>query len=263
MWLLTNGVLIAAFVLFDRRVPVAPPAPGGRYRVFDPQHRTPLVSGWPAVGFLVLLVAGVFIDPMLARHAGVTGLPIRATFLITIAAVAFLTARPSIHHANRFTFAPVKEVGFLFAGIFLTMAPALEYLSANAGALGIGSPTRFYFGTGMLSAFLDNAPTYICFLQLALAGLAPPLALDPAGVAAFIATASGRSTLEAISLGAVFFGAMTYIGNGPNFMVKSIVDSAHASGQGGVRMPSFFGYFGLAALILLPVLALNWLLFIR
>lgn len=280
MWLFTNGLLIAMFVVYDSRVPAAIDPGDHHERAFDPGHRTPLVVGAPAVFFLTLLVAAVFIDPLLKANYDIGSLPIGATIQIVLAAVAYFTARPSIHHANHFTFAPVKEVGFLFFGIFLTMAPALEYLATNAATLGLESPTQFYFGTGILSGFLDNAPTYVSFLQVAFGVVHLPL--NPAGILEFISSSfdvihpatvetaawtthfNGQLLLEAVALGAVFFGAMTYIGNGPNFMVKSIVDAAHAHSSGlGVRMPSFFGYLGRAVLILGPVLTLTWALFIR
>ncbi len=291
MWLLTNGLLLAMFFAYDLRVPPDPGAPesdpdaSARY-----EHRT-IIAGWPALGFLGLLVAGVFIDPAISRltpSSGLVGLPVGATFQILVAAAAHFTARPSIHHSNQFTFAPVKEVGFLFVGIFLTMAPALGYLRANASGFGLESPSQFYFGTGALSAFLDNAPTYLSFTQVALGVLHLPM--SPAGFAQFIANTfdvahlsppggsvaagphfNGQLLLEAVSLGAVFFGALTYIGNGPNFMVKSIVETAHRRGQAtripgddlGVRMPSFITYALLAACLLLPVLVVNWAVFIR
>lgn len=276
MWVALNGSLLAIFFVVDSRIPPAPELELGEH---DPHEHRPIIAGFGTLGFLALLVAGVFIDPLLRRHAGFEGFPIGATFQIVVAAAAYFTARPSIHHANQFTFAPVKEVGFLFVGIFLTMAPALEYLAAHAAGLGLESPTQFYFGTGGLSGVLDNAPTYLSFLQVAFGVLHLPL--TPAGVSEFIVSTfdvvhprgdapaeiihfNGLRLLEAISLGAVFFGAMTYIGNGPNFMVKSIVESARAQGSGlGVRTPSFFGYLGWAMLILLPLLIATWAVFIR
>lgn len=292
MWLVTNGLLLTMFFVYDLRIPPDPTAPES-----DPQasaryeHRT-IIAGWSTLGFLALLVAGVFIDPLIKKFApgsGLVGLPVGATFQVVIAITAYLTSKPSIHHSNQFTFAPVKEVGFLFVGIFLTMAPALGFLRANAMSFGLESPSQFYFGTGTLSAFLDNAPTYLSFIQVALGVLHLPL--NPAGIAQFIANTfdvihlpppgaggaaagphfNGQLLLEAVSLGAVFFGAMTYIGNGPNFMVKSIVESAYRRGRDtelkgddlGVRMPSFFGYTLLAVGLLLPVLLVNWLVFIR
>lgn len=280
MWLLTCGTLLAMFFIYDSRIARAPDPDPKHPRVFDPQHRTPLVAGWSAVCFLLLIVAGVFIDPLLKKFKGFDGLPIGATFQLLMAIAAFVTTRPSIRHSNQFTFEPVKEVGFLFVGIFITMVPALGFLRANASGLGLESPTQFYFATGILSAFLDNAPTYLSFLQVAFGVLHLPL--DAGGIAQFIANSydilhpahapspatlvhfNGQVLLEAISLGAVFFGALTYIGNGPNFIVKSIVDAAHARGHGlGVRMPSFFGYIAWAVALLLPVLLLNWIVFIR
>jgi Na+/H+ antiporter NhaD/arsenite permease-like protein len=214
------------------------------------------------------MVGGVFIDPMLKKFAGIEGIPIGATFQILVAIAAYRVANPDIHEDNDFTFHPVKEVGLLFAGIFLTMMPALGYLAANAGSLGMETPTQFYYFTGGLSAVLDNAPTYLNFTQAALGVLHLPL--DAEGIHRFIANEyevvhsgadvvhfRGAALLEAISLAAVFFGAMTYIGNGPNFMVKSIADAA------GVRMPSFFAYLGYACVILLPVLVVVWLVFVR
>lgn len=276
MWLAMNGALLAMYFIIDSRIP---PAPAPELGEHDPHARHSIITGLGTLGFLTLLVAGVFIDPLMKKHFGVTGLPIGATFQIIVAVTAYLTARPSIHNANQFTFAPVKEVGFLFVGIFLTMAPALEYLGAHAAALGLESPTQFYFGTGFLSGFLDNAPTYLSFLQVAFGVLHTPL-MQP-GIVEFVSSTydvihpvanaapetqhfNGIRLLEGISLGAVFFGAMTYIGNGPNFMVKSIVESARAQGSGlGVRMPSFIGYHLWALLILFPLLVAVWLVFIR
>ena len=133
------------------------------------------------------------------------------------------------------------------------MMPALAFLSTHAPGWGVSSPSAFYFLTGSLSAGLDNAPTYLSFLQIAF-GERP---IDPAGIMQFLAEPDGPMRLEAISLGAVFFGAMTYIGNGPNFMVRSIAEAS------GVEMPSFFGYVGKALMILLPVLVLAWVVFVH
>jgi Na+/H+ antiporter NhaD/arsenite permease-like protein len=286
MWLLVNGMLLAVFFVMDMRIPAAG-ADAAAQRIFDPENRSPIVvAGAGPVVCLVLLVAGVFVDPLLKRM-GVTALdgwPVGATFQMVMAVLAYRLARPSIHHSNQFTFEPVKEVAFLFAGIFLTMAPALGYLQANAGSLGLETPTQYYFLTGGLSACLDNAPTYLSFLQASTATLHVPM--TPVGLGEFISASyelthadgakvvfEGQTLLEGIALGAVFFGAMTYIGNGPNFMVKSIVDAAHAEGLKpgaspgqrllGTAMPSFVGYVVYSVVILLPVLVVNWLVFIR
>ena len=149
------------------------------------------------------------------------------------AAGSYFATPKAVHQSNDFTFAPIKEVAFLFFGIFGTMVPALDYLQVHAHSLGIESQRQFYWFTGLLSGVLDNAPTYLTFLATAFGveNLNMNVATD---VTRFIEEHAHH--LVAISLGAVFFGAMTYIGNGPNFMVRSIAQHAKVS------VPSFFGY---------------------
>jgi Na+/H+ antiporter NhaD/arsenite permease-like protein len=156
-----------------------------------------------------------------------------------------LTPR-GLRAANAFTWGPIIEVAVLFAGIFVTMVPALELLKAHGKEVGVTAPWQYFWLTGGLSAFLDNAPTYLAFATMA-AGNAPLSTL---------ALGDDR-TLQAISCGAVFLGALTYIGNGPNFMVKAIADEA------GYRMPSFFGYLFYSCLTLLPVFVLVTAVFFR
>jgi len=163
-----------------------------------------------------------------------------------------------IHEKNDFKLEPAKEVAWLFLGIFTTMMPALDYLEHHAASMassfGMG-PTHFYYATGLLSSVLDNAPTYLAFVSVEL-GLQGGTLNNPLDV--LHVAQSDPIHLIAISMGAVFFGAMTYIGNGPNFMVKSIASGAN------VHCPSFFGYILYYALpILLPVLALAGWLFLR
>ena len=134
----------------------------------------------------------------------------------------------------------------LFAGIFVTMLPALHVLQARGAELGVREPWQFFWATGALSSFLDNAPTYLTFLALA---RSLGLPADVAGVP--------HALLAAISLGAVFMGANTYIGNGPNFMVRSIAE------QRGVRMPSFGGYMLYSGAVLVPVFLVVTLVFLR
>jgi len=142
--------------------------------------------------------------------------------------------------ANKFTYAPIVEIAVLFLGIFLTMAPVLELLHQYGASLGINTPARLFWTTGSLSSFLDNAPTYVTFFEAARAQTSPTFAG---------ATVAGMPAiwLKAISLGAVCMGANTYIGNGPNFMVKAVAEEA------GIPMPSFFGYMRYSCLILLPL----------
>ena len=160
-----------------------------------------------------------------------------------------------IREHNAFHWGPIAEVAKLFAGIFVTIIPVLAMLAAgrNGTLAGIvhlvvdsaGEPKNLalYWTTGLLSAFLDNAPTYLVFFNLA------------GGNAADLMTAN-RITLEAISMGAVYFGAITYIGNAPNFMIKAVAEDR------GVAMPSFFGYFIIAGGVMLPLLVLIGALFL-
>ncbi len=266
MWLLVVGSLLTIFFAVDtvlaRKARAARVSPG-------PDH--PLrVRIYGAVGItaMLLVVLGVFIDPFLRSRGIHSPVPVGPLFQAAVAAAAFFLSPKSIRHANDFSFEPFKEVSLLFAGIFATMAPALAYLQANGANFGLVHATHYYFATGILSAVLDNAPTYLSFLQVALGVLGREV--SPESIAILIrgtltmtprtgdpVQVDGQILLEAISLGAVFFGALTYIGNGPNFMVKAIAESR------GIKMPSFFAYAGLASLFLLPVLILNWAVFIR
>lgn len=179
--------------------------------------------------------------------------PWREVVMLAAAAASYRTTSRAIHERNDFSFGPIKEVAWLFLGIFATMMPALDYLALHARNLGLASPATFYFATGTLSAVLDNAPTYLTFLS-ASAGthLHPvtelPLRIDRvADIHLYIDLA--RADLAAISLGAVWFGAMTYIGNGPNLLVKSIVERA------GLPAPHFLEYIYRYSLpILFPLL---------
>ncbi|MBS0198425.1 MAG: sodium:proton antiporter [Planctomycetes bacterium] len=254
-WLFVVGSLIAVFGVIDaryhRRERLA--AANVNPELLESQGRGVSVSGGSGLFALGLMIFGVFIDPMVKKWFGIEGIPFGATFQILVATGAYFAAKKEIHEANQFSFFPVKEVGLLFMGIFMTMIPALAYLAQHGASMGLDHHSKYYFATGALSSVLDNAPTYLNFLQIALA----PADVNPASIAAELATPEGRITIAAISTGSVFFGAMTYIGNGPNFMVRTIAQSA------GVKMPSFFGYVLWAVVLLLPILVLNWLFLIR
>lgn len=169
--------------------------------------------------------------------------------LILIAAFLSLkTTKKETRELNDFNFDAIAEVARLFIGIFITMIPALAILRANGSALGVDTPLEFFWATGALSSFLDNSPTYVVFLTTA----------GSLGAAEGVVTTVGTvgvANLLAISAGAVFMGANTYIGNAPNFMVKSIAESKD------VKMPSFFGYIGWSLCILIPVFIVDSLLF--
>lgn len=240
-WLVVVGALLAIFYVVDtlnfRRAPEL---------VRDPEtaHEEFRIDGKQNFFFIALILAGVFLP-----------VPWREIVMVGAALASWYATPHRIHEMNHFNLHPIKEVAWLFFGIFGTMIPALDYLQLHSDALGVETPVQFYAFTGVLSAVLDNAPTYLTFLAAALGQKGLNLG-DPADVAMFADTHS--MILVAISLGAVFFGAATYIGNGPNFMVKAIAQHAK------VETPSFFGYVLRFSLpVLLPVLILvGWLFFL-
>ena len=176
---------------------------------------------------------------------------IRELGMLSMAALSLIFTKKSIRKANSFTWGPIVEVAYLFLGIFITMVPALIYLKQNADSIGIKTPAQFYYATGSLSGFLDNAPTALSFYNLA-----HGLDLGSVYYGALVADIP-EIILTAISLSSVFFGAMTYIGNGPNFMVKAIAE------ENKIKMPSFFGYmFRFSLIVLLPIYILTQLIFL-
>jgi Na+/H+ antiporter NhaD/arsenite permease-like protein len=197
------------------------------------------IAGLRNIFFLAIILGALFIErPPFLREA-----------VMLAAAVGSYFATPKgVHAANEFSFAPAKEVGWLFLGIFLTMVPVLDYMQLHARDLAIDTPAKFYWITGGLSAVLDNAPTYLAFLANALGRI--DLSIEnPAAVHQFLG--SGKAEMVAISMGAVLFGAATYIGNSPNFMIKAIAE------QHGMHTPSFIGFVIKFSLpVLLPVLLL-------
>ncbi|MBQ7632317.1 MAG: sodium:proton antiporter [Paludibacteraceae bacterium] len=188
---------------------------------------------------------------------------LREIVLLILAGLSLWTTdKKTRYEDNKYTWAPIIEVAVLFLGIFTTMTPALAYLKAHAADLGFTHPWQFYYATGALSAFLDNTPTAVAFHGVA-TGLPECLAAADAGVVTglfegtpFVAGIP-EILLKAISIAAVMFGSLTYIGNGPNFMVKAIAE------ESGIKMPSFFGYMiKFSLIILLPVYIIVQLLFI-
>lgn len=204
------------------------------------------------VAIVVLSVAFInkeFIPAMGEEHAPVYLLFLREIVLILVIIVSLFTTRKGLRRLNRYSWGPIIEVTFVFLGIFVTMTPALLYMEENAAALGLTQPWQFYYATGSMSAFLDNAPTAVAFHKLAVHGI------DHSASEALVGGLP-PIFLRAIAVASVFFGSMTYIGNGPNFMVKSIAEHS------GVNMPSFFGYIvKFSLLILLPIYILSQLLF--
>jgi Na+/H+ antiporter NhaD/arsenite permease-like protein len=287
-WCVGVGFLLACFYIVDRlnyqkapkavRAELAEPPDEWRFR------------GLPNLGFLAVILGAVFLQS-----------PIREAIMVGAAVGSWFLTRKEIHEANHFNFHPIQEVAVLFIGIFATMMPALDYLQSHASAFAKAGPGFFYWACGTLSAFLDNAPTYLSFLKAIVGAFIDPQAvqqvqtlianngadmasatepvrnaydaiqryfggslksgkLEPEQIqiAYLVGNAKLNGLLEAISISSVFFGACTYIGNGPNFMVKAIAEHQK------VHVPGFLGYIGRFTIpFMVPMLLLVWLLFFR
>ena len=233
-WLFMVAVLLLLYFVWDTRRYVHEPLAALRR---DRAEIEPLRlrGGLNALGLALVVLAVAFL------HA-----PWREIAIVAVAGVSLWWTPASVHRANGVTAYPMTEVAVLFFGIFLTMIPALELLRVRGGELGVREPWQFFWAAGTLSSFLDNAPTYLTFLALA-QGL--HLTDEVAGVT--------HAVLAAISVGSVAMGANSYIGNAPNFMVKSIAEEAK------VAMPSFFGYMLYSGAILVPLFVIVTLLFFR
>lgn len=256
-WVVVNGLLLVIFHLFDERMLNRDERemPGSQLEQVM-QHEPLRITGLHNLLFLAGIIGVIFAAGQGIGHGGRPwpyGIQEGLMLLIAVSSY-FLTPR-SIHEGNRFTFGPIIEVAVLFAGIFITMIPALLILNARAGTLGIDTPAEYFWAAGLLSSFLDNAPTYLTFAAAACGLQGVPL--EGRYLAEFLALGPKAATiLAAISCGAVFMGANTYIGNGPNFMVKAIAE------ENGVKMPSFFGYMLYSLCILIPIFGVvTWLFF--
>jgi len=240
VWAAGVGILLAMFYVVDKinfaRAPRA-------LREKETVRETWKFDGLANLFFLAVVLGAVFVSqPVFLREA----------LMLAAAIGSYFTTKKSVHAANHFNFHPIQEVAVLFAGIFATMMPALDWLGLHAKELLGANPSSgiFFWGTGGLSAVLDNAPTYLGFLS-ALSGTSG--ATEISGL-----LAQHPAHVLAISIGAVFFGAATYIGNGPNFMVKAIADREK------VPTPGFPGFvFKFTLPFLLPMLITIWLLFFR
>ncbi len=252
-WLLVNGMLLALYFVLDRFWYFRRESVADRYR--DESHTTRLTFAGLALN-LPLLVGVVFAVALLDPSKPVPGtdwhapMYLREIVQLALVGLSLWFGSSEVRRQNSFSYHAIVEVAALFVGIFICMQPALQILNKHGGELGIHTPTQFFWITGGLSSVLDNAPTYLVFFQTA---TAMPLA---EGQQAVPGTEVAHSLLVAISLGSVFMGAMTYIGNGPNFMVRAIAE------QSGVKMPSFFGYMFYSVVFLAPILAIMaWLTF--
>jgi Na+/H+ antiporter NhaD/arsenite permease-like protein len=256
-WALAVGLTCAVFLVFDFRAYRREPVKAIKADIED---YVPLgLVGKVNILFLVGVIGAVLLSKPLAH----VGEALRFPFLreLVMGAMLLLSVRlgpRGPRQANHFTWGPILEVAIIFAGIFAAMIPALAILEARGGELGLSQPWHFFWATGVLSSFLDNAPTYLTFTATAqgylsvdkMAGLMSETPLPPLGL-------SPSRFLAAISCGAVFMGANSYIGNAPNFMVKSIAEESE------VKMPSFFGYMAYSGLVLVPIFAVVTLVFFR
>lgn len=247
-WLALNLTLLAIYFLWDTW---AYRKEALRDLIRDEKQVRPLELGGK-VNFLfllgVVLSVGLIVpdQPFMgtAFHPPVF---FREMIMLWMVIGSLLATHPNARVANRFDYFAITEVAALFVGIFVCMQVPIEILHIKGPDLGLDSPEQFFWATGILSSFLDNAPTYVVFLETA-------VTLETLPGISELVLSEGRHIMEpllvAVSLGAVFMGANTYIGNGPNFMVKSIAE------QSGVKMPSFFGYMVYSTLVLIPLFVL-------
>ena len=295
MWAAGVGILLAMFYVVDlRNFRRAPETSPGKRDLAESWR----FEGLPNLCFLAVILGAVFVQsPPLLREG----------LMLGAAAGSYFTTRKPVHEANHFNLHPIREVAILFAGIFATMMPALDWLGDNAGALLGENPAAglFYWGAGLLSGVLDNAPTYLCFLKASFAALvdrdavaqvqalvqsggtdlavltgphadqirntllslqkyhgahlaAKAVTADEIRICFLVGNAPLYKHIIAISVGSVFFGAATYIGNGPNFMVKAVAEQLR------VRTPTFHDYvFSYTLPFLLPMVLTVWLVFFR
>lgn len=257
-WLFTGVILLLIYFALDtyyykKEHPTAIEA--------DHQEQVPLRLGGKHnfIYLLGVVLVVAFINTGTIPAMGEVDAPgwlkyLREICLLSITFMSLYTTKRKVRYElNKFSWAPIIEVAVLFLGIFTTMTPALAYLNEHAASMGMSHTWQFYYATGLLSSFLDNTPTAVAFHSVA-------TGLTPDQIASFggsIVAGIPEILLKAICLGSVFFGAMTYIGNGPNFMVKAIAE------ENGIKMPSFFGYMlKFSLVVLLPVYILVQLIFL-
>ncbi|MCX6830246.1 MAG: sodium:proton antiporter, partial [candidate division Zixibacteria bacterium] len=231
VWVVTLGLVLAIFYFWDlycysKETPAAIKK--------DIQKAVPIgISGKINILFLIGVILAVSFR---------TPTPYREMIMALMTVLSLKFTREEFRKKNKFSYHPIIEVAVLFIGIFITVVPLLVLLKTRGAELGITQPWQFFWWTGGLSSFLDNAPTYLTFFTLAESVTRAAGNVDPVTIAGVHV-----DLLRAISCGAVFMGAMTYIGNGPNFMVKSIAEEMK------IKIPHFFGYMVYSILILIPI----------
>jgi len=256
-WIIVNGILLLVFNLYDQAKIAIEEKEGPEHEFEEVLEHAPVrIDGAFNFAFLGGVILAILGKGQGWGNGGVIW-PFgpQEALLAALAVVAYLTTKKEVRASNRFTFHPIVEVAVLFAGIFTTMVAPLVLLNTHGDALGVTKPWHYFWATGLLSSFLDNAPTYLTFGAVAAGQLDIPVTGSQYLAELLAKGEAGAVLLTAISCGAVFMGANTYIGNGPNFMVKAIAE------ENGVRMPTFFGYMAYSGAILLPILAAVTFLF--
>ena len=274
LWLFNAVVLLAVFALIDHHYIKKEGKEGAQAMALmdEADERTPIkIEGKRNIACIALIIVAVILNGSIPQSGlftdAATGLTygfyvlgdihigieyiVQVGLILIAAAISMKITPKDYRESNHFEWGSIAEVARLFIGIFITMIPALALLRAHGAALGIDQPWEFFWATGALSSFLDNSPTYLVFMTTA-----GSIGAE-AGMAAF-QTSVGTIAIEsliAVSAGAVFMGANTYIGNAPNFMVKSIAERAK------VKMPTFFGYMGWSCAILIPLFIVDMVVF--
>ena len=252
-WLFVNGMLLAVYFLWDTFY-AYPRETAKDIRADETRvHALKFAGVWPnALLLLGIVLAVALLDPG-KEFPGTEWHPwfyLREAVMLALVLCSLTLGPHHVRHANGFDYLAITEVAILFIGIFISMKPALDLLRLRGSAFGLDSPAKYFWASGSLSSVLDNAPTYLVFFEAAQAQTRESLS-DTAKMANVAVP-----LLKAVSLGSVMMGAMTYIGNGPNFMVKTIAEKF------GVAMPSFFAYLLYSFGVLLPILAVNLWLFL-
>ncbi len=245
-WLLSVGLVLSIYLALEYHFYRKEP---GAARRMDLADYVPMrIRGFINLGLLALVIVTIVFSDRLAALGEAISFPfVREVILVILAMVSYKVGPRGPRASNHFSWSPIVEVAVLFAGIFATMIPALALLEAKGASIGVAQPWHYYWASGGLSSFLDNAPTYLVFTSLAQGqvGVATVGELTSTQVVAGLGVAPAQ-LLAAISCGAVMMGAMTYVGNAPNFAVKAIAESS------GLKMPSFFGYMGYSLAVLIP-----------
>ncbi len=259
-WLMVNIALLIIFNVYDQLIFSREERERPGSQLEEVMEHEPLrIEGQLNFLFLAGIVATIFCA---GQYHWAHGL--QEIIMLALCLAAYFTTPALNRIENKFTFGPIIEVAVLFIGIFITMAPALQILNAwgqglrpDLGAFFMDKPWEYFWGSGILSSFLDNAPTYLTFAATAAGKEGVELGSHDVLLQFLNKGPNAAALLAAISCGSVFMGANTYIGNGPNFMVKAIAE------ENGVHMPSFFGYMAYSGAILIPIFIVVTLVFFR